>query len=311
MLITERIATDKRFLHFNAGLLGAFKAHPFAVWLKDFRQEILNSEKFIIPDYMSGSEETTRKFIGKIIDLKEIGTPEHLARLDQYVKFSKPCFKYMTIENNDICYAIEQTSFGFAIILINKDGEVNPIQTMTWKTVPSTNGMKMHEFLYNFLLGTKETSVSEIDVFLKLRESDNITDRYITYKHSVSLRGMLCVLEILLYINAKNRREVEVKIPLGVHKKRKRKSDADQKGLIYKVLVLDRTKPTLVTSKDISDYIYSPEEEHAKRRATYVRGHLKVRKTGTYWWNPFIRDAKNALTVGMVDKTYDVKIPQT
>lgn len=40
-------------------------------------------------------------------------------------------------------------------------------------------------------------------------------------------------------------------------------------------------------------------------RAHIVRGHFKIRKTGIYWWSPFVRgDAKR----GMVNKDYSVRV---
>ena len=45
--------------------------------------------------------------------------------------------------------------------------------------------------------------------------------------------------------------------------------------------------------------------DRAAQRAHTVRGHFKIRKTGVYWWRPFIR---GEVAEGFVGKSYKVKL---
>jgi hypothetical protein len=46
-----------------------------------------------------------------------------------------------------------------------------------------------------------------------------------------------------------------------------------------------------------------PREHESAIRAHFVRGHFKVRKSGVYWWSPFVRGNRD---LGTVHKTYEV-----
>ena len=307
MLISERIVKEKNFLGFSSVDLMMYGNPDMSTHLKNVKAAIYEAEKFVIPDYLTGNGKVITNLLSNVFDKDGVIASGHFERMDQYVKYSIPSFQFMTIENNQVCHFIEKTNVGMAVSVINSNGVLNPITSFTVGEYDSLPGKKMHAFTW---FSEIEKQHHDMDFFDQVAKSTNPFAITLSTNHGASVVGMYCVLELLLYINAKNRRSVEVFTPVGQEKKNSKKIK-EQKGILYKVLTLDKSKPSFVNTKDVSDYIYSPEEEHIKRRATYVRGHLKVRKTGTYWWNPFIRDAKNALTVGMVDKTYDVKIPQT
>lgn len=312
MLISERIAADRTFLHFPKNLIKGRLSKQFNPWLQILRNKIINSEKFVIPDYLGGSIQTTNEVIGRMVAAKSSkndGITFLQEREHQYTLFSKLPFDLTVIENNELCWLLEKYKDHFSITIVHKNGDVNTVTLLIEGVGKDQNVLNVfYVYYYSNLTG----HVQPQSHFDKLELSTHEISRFICTAQKHTKYNSVCVFEALLYINAKNRREVEVKVSQGFKKVSKRNRVVPVgPDLVYKVLVLDRTKPTLVTTDDISNYIYSPSEGHVGRRATYVRGHLKVRKTGTYWWNPFIRDAKNALTVGMVDKTYDVKIPQT
>lgn len=59
----------------------------------------------------------------------------------------------------------------------------------------------------------------------------------------------------------------------------------------------------LVLSRAQQQRLESAGIAQAERRLHLVRGHPKVRKTGTFWWTPFVRGRKES---GLVTKDYDV-----
>lgn len=314
MLITERITKDKKFLHFPKELLTHLGLHPFTEYHRLLRAIVLISEKFVVPDYLGGTVETSTENIKKVMAItgsvesgfkRNVGAYEE--RMQHYTEFCKLPFPFMTVENNEMCWVLHIDGEYFYVTTIDKNGVVNLISTYIDQIAQTPDGYKFFHFLFKNEISGHVNDQKHYD---QMAIKPQPLAKYVHAYQHLSLMNTLCVLEALLYINAKNKREVEVRVSQGLKRVSKKKKVSAGPDLVYKVLVLDRAKPTLVTTKDISDYIYSPVEERAARRATYVRGHLKVRKTGTYWWNPFIRDAKNALTIGMVDKTYDVKIPQ-
>lgn len=309
MLISERIVKEKNFLWFPSTINDYPRKIDIIDWYSDLRKTVMGAEKFVIPDYMAGTfyGDGDKNILKKLVDDGHTLTEITSSRSIQYAQFSVCPFPVITIENNNVCYVVKQKEDGFIVIIVDKNGLIIPVSHGTDGIFEDETGKKG----YNIYMYFHVTEIARpFDFLSNFNTTKYQNDREILEFSRFSLVCLYCVFEILLYINAKNRRQVEVFAPIGQQKKNSKKA-ALQKGIVYKVLVLDKSKPTLVNTKDVANYIYSPEEEHAKRRATYVRGHLKVRKTGTYWWNPFIRDAKNALTVGMVDKTYDVKIPQT
>jgi hypothetical protein len=64
---------------------------------------------------------------------------------------------------------------------------------------------------------------------------------------------------------------------------------------------------TLGKSHDEARHVSSPEEEKQIIRAHFVRGHFKVRKTGIFWWSPYVR---GDLSKGFASKDYQVRTVQ-
>lgn len=77
---------------------------------------------------------------------------------------------------------------------------------------------------------------------------------------------------------------------------------------IYRVLDIWRDRKQFVSLQDIKSFLSPPEEERRKQRAGLVRGHFKIRQTGLFWWDMFMRNSRNAQTVGVIDKDYSLKL---
>lgn len=101
----------------------------------------------------------------------------------------------------------------------------------------------------------------------------------------------LCILFTAL-LNCKNLRTETVRLP--EYKQAARKAKGKLPLYEYKILNLDLNK---VQERQVQEGLCSRTEA----RLHLVRGHFKKRKSGLYWWAPFLR---GSLEIGVLDKEY-------
>uniref|UniRef100_A0AAU7PFR8 Uncharacterized protein n=1 Tax=Burkholderia phage vB_BgluM-SURPRISE13 TaxID=3159457 RepID=A0AAU7PFR8_9VIRU len=75
----------------------------------------------------------------------------------------------------------------------------------------------------------------------------------------------------------------------------------------YRVLTLVKVNKEFESMEEVKA-ASSKHKYHIERRASFVRGHVKIRNGKPFWWNPHLRNKKNIDTLGFVDKDYRVEV---
>lgn len=126
---------------------------------------------------------------------------------------------------------------------------------------------------------------------------------YLQDKANAAARSVFKTLHLLLFINARNFKTAEYKCT-------KKDSPKAAKPIldkyVYRILNIRQEKKTYTSLKATLEDLMNPVDK-VERRAHFVTGHFKRIKGKLYWWNLFLRNAKNVDTVGFVDKEYHVK----
>jgi carotenoid cleavage dioxygenase-like enzyme len=110
------------------------------------------------------------------------------------------------------------------------------------------------------------------------------------------------VCETLTFLNCKN--------VARHHYVPKKSENADLPAVLlpkftYHVLDVFRERKEYVSMEEIRDHLWAPRTNR-QSRATLVRGHFKNIRGTLWWWNAHMRNKKNATTVGVVVKDYNL-----
>lgn len=284
MLISQRIANDPGWLRTGRDTKSSKQA-AFAL-----RMKILKAVKMIVPrelhDTDRASDGLDRQIFGHSPPTKE----ESQKRLMLYSKFGRVPFPMLFIENHTGGALLEQIApdtFDMYTLL-----DTGKFLYYHIRVQVTPDGIDAHTFW--------TVPVEEVT---KVVGSSKMA-HYEELKQGATTVQVLSMLELLLYVNTKN-------VVKHHYAPTKRENQSVPKPLLphysYYVLDLFKERKEYTALQDaISDFC-NPNKPVQERRAGLVMGHFKNRATGLFWWNNYMRNAKNREKLGQVDKDYNVK----
>lgn len=312
MLISEQIVADKNFLKIDeSGVFSVKVKMQNKLTLLNIYKQITESVKVVVPDYLLDYDsQGADEFFLSRCRLDKNSSKEVVEKRTQelralHTKYAKLPFQSMTIECDKNLVLLVNKKYGFKFYLVDKHGYVCPVNVFIInpidpKDVPATMDWVGEP--------THNTSV-----FQNINTGAVIPGYHSTIAEGrSSIAGQLnavtnLIYYILTHLNVSNRKLVEVTSNRIIPVRDKKTKVITTPSILYKVLILDKSKPILESMDSLEKYIQNTEAETRLARAAIVRGHFKQRRTGLFWWSDFVRNYQNALTIGIVDKTYSLK----
>jgi len=282
MLLSQRIAKDPNWLRLASN---SKSCRQMAI---DLRMKVIRAVKMIVPRELL---DTDRDMAG--LDRQIFGhspnQEESQRRLNLYSKFSRLPYPLLFVENHT----------GANLLELLPDGSFNCYTIMdTGLTLYFCTNVSLVEDGVNantrWLIPKEEVEKAigpeRFSLYLELLET-------------TSVASVIQLAEMLLYVNTKNVVQHHVTPS-------KRENQMVPKPLLpyhsYYVLDVFRDRKEYVRLEDVIADLCDPNKPVQARRAGLVMGHFKKRATGLFWWNNYIRNARNAETHGVIDKDYEV-----
>jgi hypothetical protein len=306
MLLSQRIAQDPRFLErTNSDSADLFKHTSFA----DIRRMVLNAEKFIVGREMVSIEGTDKEKLARIWDISSGGKSKitdvsfeeavmaRAKRHELYLEFAKPPFPLMVLESDEGLILLEQSKgYGpaFKILTISANGLTAPYWTYS-RVGLGVSDLIPREDILSFFETTLDGYSPPMASFPQKTVSNMTTVGYV---------HVCMAMECLLFANIANTR-----MPVYNPVKRELKAIPKvlQQKFSYRILNIFRDRKEYHSMEDVNTLFERSEEEVQQRRAHLVRGHFKRINGKLFWWNSFLRNAKNIDTLGGVVKDYQLK----
>lgn len=310
----------------KSSYLGSFLKNP-VVSMHELRTKILNSVKILVSPELADIEGIGTYHIAKIFgkDPKAIDVAE---KRELYHRYGKMPFSSIFIENegggllvekiekvtrkgyaiDDGVYTLQEVSFDTRITLIHEGGFVCPIHFLLNTDASFITGTEgeLDPFPTPILAHGSDMEMRvgyELARQLLIKNGSTYGVDAVQYYTNFGTACAAILFEVLLFLNASNTEFFNYKAkpfelkdrPAAIHSK-----------FEYKVLDIYRTKKQYSSMEDILNSLRIPEGEKQTRRAHLVRGHFKRKNGKLFWWNPFMRNRKNAVDVGVVDKDYNL-----
>lgn len=290
MLVSQRVAWDMKFL----------KVGPYGILPKmELRQRILQSVKVLVGmDLLDLHTQMTMEESLRKLMKSDKGVSQVYKRRPYWKKFAKPPFPTMLLENETGALLVlsPPDAIGIYIVMIRSDGTVTP-----WAA-----SLKPEEIEEDLEPAKRDGSFIEkgVQMYIGQKWPVEMEEQLFQEKRAGSVLLGYMVYEILLFFNTKN-------ITRHVYTPQKKEMGAVPRVLhpsyVYRVLDVYRDRKEFTSMADIKEFLNPPDHVILARRAGLVRGHFKERTTGVFWWDMFVRNKKNAETVGVVDKDYSLR----
>lgn len=181
---------------------------------------------------------------------------------------------------------VKKTPTGFTTNLVLPDGSSGVVSSVVTLT-DSDVVVSMNPSL-EYLLNLADMVKMHVPVEQLIREFVGMLISQIVF-----------VLRALLFINTKNITQHTIK---PTRKELGSVAKVMVPKYIFKVIDIIRGQPQDMTLSEFKDH--RRNSANALGKTTMVSGHFKRRKTGVYWWNHFVRNARNKTTAGEVIKDY-------
>lgn len=312
MLISQRIATDPKFL--RVSLADSLALIDGSV--SSFRRKIMMSTKVIVPvEIMSvGSEygEQMGLLFGKNWQDTEEGSVVD-RKIDQYLDFAKMPFDSLLFENGTGALFVRKESHlpeyegdtPVVITHITHTGFVSPVHVVAM--FDNTGGSSItHCVMVAEELRPCVTAIYTKDIERRYPGASLELQQELIKEVRDAFQQMTLytVLEVLLFMNVRNIEQV-------IYRLNRRERLKIQKSILpfyeYRILNIYRERREYKSLEVLADQFNRTKCESINRRAHLVRGHFKRIRGKLFWWNPFMRNAKNITTAGVVEKDYHLK----
>lgn len=296
MFLSQRIAADPKYLVF--GNINDRRS------LVDIRVKIMHAEKFIVgTDQLSASNSLTEmtSLYDEHVGLQKRNLEQ---RVEIYNKFAKLPYPTIFLENN-FCGILIETTKHNTITITNVTSGETLIQHLRYTDAKQIANLNKHASVgvSTFEAPLYDGSINPFCTVKLHLHSKMAEEMFNSVKDDIMLRTKLLLLqlgEVLLFLNVTNKK-------VNKYKLNKQEVVKIPKPLInkyeYHILDVYRDHAPYVDQNDIEKQMFYTTHEARERRAHFVRGHFKERATGLYWWNAFMRNARNAKK-GFVDKDY-------
>ena len=284
MLVSQRIARDPAWLR-TAHVTKNSKQAVF-----DLRMKIVRAVKMIVPQELLDTDRPLADLDKQIFGHTPPTKDESQRRLNLYGKFSRPPYPLLFVENHTGGVLIEEQDDGSFDIHVVLD---------TGRCLFFCTNIRLSEEELN--ADTKwRVPVEEVVAAL-----GNRYDEYLKMKEMSDITTVIGVVEMFLYVNTKN-------VVKHHYHPTKRENQAVPKPLLphysYRVLDVFKDRKQYISLEQITEDLCNPNKPPQARRAGLVMGHFKKRATGLFWWNTYIRNARNETTHGAIEKDYKVHL---
>jgi hypothetical protein len=295
MLLSQRVAEDTRFLKINYDL--GRRGPNFII---DMRLKIMRSTKIIVgTEFVEiddlgacpNQEFSDGRPIGYVAgEMSKGELTKHNKDIDRryalYIKYCKMPMPIITIESSKGMYLAEKIGEDrIRLTVITPQGEIMPtVMYIHMDKLGPTNNM-VADFDHWFL------SEMFMDAFAQ-------NPKFKEVMAMIQGLHMAKFLDALLHFNVANSR---------IHKYclTKREAAKIPKAMVpkyeYHIVDVWRERTTYHSLREVEEFT---ERNTEQRKAHFVIGHYKEISGKLWWWNPFVRNRKNADTVGVVIKDY-------
>lgn len=323
MLISQRVVTDPDFLKTRVMKGKYFKPYETALEVK---VRIIQAIKILVTKEMMDFSHLNNSTMESILGIKP--TFETIAqRRTLYQEYGKMPFDSFLLENETGAVLVEKRTlkgnnaisppgqskheqFEVCMTGIHLNGNIFPIKFLLnvdeWRKTPSTNEdshlpTKIGFFAtegeaQELINNNRKNSIGEYSFEDEQKTMFQICQQLHTFFSTL-------LFETLLFVNASN--TVLVKYE-PTKKELKSVPKVFRPKYTYHVLDIFRTKTEYENIGEVMEFINKPDKEVRQIRAHLVRGHFKRKNGKLFWWNAFMRNRKNAATVGIVDKDYQL-----
>ena len=280
MLLSQRISGDTKFI---------FNADGINVDIIDLRMRIINATKIVVAhEFLNFNAD----YIDNLTQVfKNTSAKSFSAKADMYKQYSRMPFPSMFIENDTGGMLVEQTTNGFTVRAISKNGMVHPYLS-SFNGWPVNGSIPLPEITYNFKKGRE------------------LNEEYVKPCKVGALIHTYVSMEVMLFMNVKN-------ITVHQYAPTVKENNYVPKPLrpkyVYRVLDVFSEVVRYESLGQITDQLIHTGKTAEQRRSSLVRGHFKEFKNGLfgnealaglYWWNIHRRNRRNRNTVGEVEKDY-------
>jgi len=275
----------------------------------DIRVKIMNAAKFVVGSDQLDLDNVNANSNSRAIEII-MNTDVLEERLAIYKQYSRLPFQSIFIENNKYGLLIEVMKNDVVIItpiiaggaIIKHGVSSSHKQQLVGHAVVSMIAIES-TLVENSFVPIIQDGTLRLHFYHEKYQSVYKDEEQKFLHNQGCLYTLLQVAEILLFLNVRNKK-------LNLYKLNKHESVKIPKPLVakyeYHVLDVYHNHTVYQSAQDIEDVLFCDAAEAVRRRMHFVRGHFKAKKNGLFWWNPFMRNTKNA-DVGMVDKTYRLK----
>lgn len=283
MLISQRIANDPNWLSTGQPTKSSKQA------IFDLRMKIVKAVKMIVPRELHDTDRDIQGLDRQIFGHSPPSKEESNKRLKLYSKFGRVPYPLLFVENHTGGVLLEQLAPDtFHMYTAIDTGKIMYYHT---RVKVLEDGIDAHTFW----------TVPEAEVKKVMAAR---WENYLDLKQAATTVQVLSMLELLLYVNTKN-------VMKHHYTPTKRENQSVPKPLLphYSYYVLDvfKERKAYVALQDVTADLCDPSKPVQARRAGLVMGHFKNRATGLFWWNNYVRNARNQEKLGYVDKDYEVK----
>lgn len=304
MLISQRLAKDFNFLKMQ----GATPDELFQLRLK-----VIRAVKFLVGTHLLANDQYIRD-VRKQLYGADQPEPEVLRKKNEmWAKYARPPFPLTVLENPEALLLIEELSDGWwRLTRIGLSGRAGPVSirvnnVVACRAIGTAPGPCLGKEVW------VRDQVAEYPALDRLRAQwridahplpvqqefvDNISE------HIASMEcNLISASELLLLINVANSH-------IHHYTPSKRENAMVPKALLphysYRLVDIFRNRKVYHSFDQMLKDVTLSVAEASEKRAHLVRGHFKEKKNGLFWWSPFVRCRKNATTVGVVEKDYQL-----
>lgn len=308
MLLSQRIAKNVELPYMNT-------ARTERAEQLEIRKKILAATKIIAPkeifDFSVDAYTQMRRQWG---NEENISDAKRMKRIDLYRRYVKMPFEMLFIENGEEGMLVEHGSFTngtadtqvyeFKLTSISCYGYVQAMRVLAHML--DVDDPRPHSHAADCIMSQADvnTTYRAIEHEYATKMGVAIDQEYFNiHLFNVMNAAIQTVFETLLFMNVSNS---ELHLYRPSRKEKEKIPKVFHPYLEYHVLDIYRTKKVYKSLEDI-EVALNPSDDIALRRAHLVRGHFKSIRGRLFWWNPFMRNAKNIATAGFVDKDYNLK----
>lgn len=296
MLLSQRIVKEPGFLE----VLGPLKTTQEIK--TRIRQDILHAPKVLIGDYGIGTPEGIS--MGEMRELL-FGHDSRAAqdkREDVYHQFARTPFPTVALESEAFVLLVRGYASTKTIQGVNDISPGTPSISVT--SIDKYGIVGLHESALVFTPEKSRKFYQPLTPWIATALKEGVVK-------GQKLQNLLLMSQVYRWIacdvlTLMNCRNIEQITYTPTKRELAHLPKVLQSRFVYHILDIQRSRKVYTSMEEITQDAWH-REERTQAKAHIVRGHFKKTRTGVFWWNHFLRNAKNLETQGFVDKDYRIE----